>query len=141
AERERFSKVDSVRTEFLNGQAPKQLAVQNWTTHEWLYFLRKLPKPLDMDKMIALDETFQFTESGNSEIANLWFVAAIAAQYQKAYPAIDAFLKTVGRRKFLTPLYGELLRTGQKDWAVEMYKKYRKNYHHIAQGTIDDMLK
>ncbi len=111
--------------------------MQNWTTHEWLHFLRKMPKPLSAEQMTALDNQYNFTASGNSEIADQWYVMAIAANYEKAYPAIDDFLGRVGRRKFLEPLYEEMMATGKEAMAREIYTKYRANYHPLAQGTFD----
>ncbi|RYE22959.1 MAG: M1 family peptidase [Sphingobacteriales bacterium] len=101
ADHERFDKVDAARKGFINGTAPKDLATKDWTTHEWLHFLRKMPKPMTVDHMTALDAQFHFSESGNSEIADQWYVMAIAADYKAAYPAMEAFLSSVGRRKFI----------------------------------------
>lgn len=137
ADRERFEKVDAEREKFLAGTAPASLNTQNWTTHEWLHFLRKMPKPLSNAQMTALDNQYNFTTSGNSEIADQWYVMAIAANYEKAYPAIDDFLGRVGRRKFLEPLYEEMMSTGKEAMAREIYTKYRNNYHPLAQGTFD----
>lgn len=137
ADRERFEKVDAEREKFLAGTAPASLNTQNWTTHEWLHFLRKMPKPLSVEQMTALDNQYNFTTSGNSEIADQWYVMAIAANYEKAYPAIDDFLGRVGRRKFLEPLYEEMMATGKEAMAREIYTKYRANYHPLAQGTFD----
>jgi leukotriene-A4 hydrolase len=140
AERERFSKVDAEREKFLKGTAPAQLATQGWTTHEWLHFLRKMPRPLSQEQMAALDNAFHFTSTGNSEIADLWFETSIAADYKAAYPAMESFLSQVGRRKFLTPLYTEMMKTGKQDMAKTIYGKYRMNYHPIAQTTLDKLV-
>lgn len=137
ADRERFEKVDAEREKFLTGTAPASLNTQNWTTHEWLHFLRKMPKPLSIEQMTALDNQYNFTTSGNSEIADQWYVMAISANYEKAYPAIDDFLGRVGRRKFLEPLYEEMMNTGKEAMARDIYTKYRANYHPLAQGTFD----
>lgn len=133
----RFKAVDAERAKFIAGTAPAALATQSWTTHEWLHFLRKLPKPLATAQMEALDKQFKFTTSGNSEIADLWYVMAIAADYKAAYPAMEQFLATVGRRKFLEPLYGEMMATGKETMAQELYKKNRSNYHPLAHATFD----
>lgn len=140
AHRARFSKVDSARERFLQGEAPGQLATKQWTTHEWLHFLRKMPKPLKQEQMKSLDDAFQFTQSGNSEIADLWFVMSVAADYNTAYPAMEKFLSQVGRRKFLEPLYNEMMKTGKQEMARTIYQKYRMNYHPLAQMTLDKLL-
>jgi leukotriene-A4 hydrolase len=140
ADRERFGKVDAEREKFLKGTAPAELATKGWTTHEWLHFLRKMPRPLKPEQMKTLDDVFHFTQTGNSEIADIWFITAVAADYKPAYPAMEKFLSTVGRRKFLTPLYTEMINTGKKEMAVTIYKKYKMNYHPLAQMTLDKMI-
>lgn len=141
ADMERFNKVNAVREQFLKGTAPAQLDTKGWTTHEWLHFLRKMPKPLDGVKMKALDEQFHFTTTGNSEIADQWYVMAIAAKYEAAYPAMEQFLSRVGRQKFLTPLYGEMMKTGQEQLAARLYGQYHNNYHPLAQENLSELVK
>src|SRR5690606_13848782 len=119
---------------------PVQLNTTAWTTHEWLHFLRKMPKPLSQAQMQALDNAYHFTSSGNSEIADLWFVMSLSAEYKTAYPAMEKFLSSVGRRKFIEPLYREMMETGKEKMAKQLYEKYRMNYHPLAQMTLDKLV-
>lgn len=135
-----FKKVDSARTMFLNGTAPAQLATTGWSTNEWLHFLRKMPKPLTLKQMQSLDAAFHFTKSGNSEIADLWYVMAVAAGYEAAYTDMEHFLSYVGRRKFLEPLYSEMMKTGKQGLAQRIYKQYRQNYHPLTQESLDKVV-
>ncbi|MCB9065661.1 MAG: M1 family metallopeptidase [Chitinophagales bacterium] len=140
ADMERFEKVNAEREKFLSGTAPAELNTKGWTTHEWLHFLRKMPKPLDDTKMTALDKEYDFTHSNNSEIADLWYIMAVATKYKPAYASMEGFLVKVGRRKFLTPLYSEMMETGQTETAKSIYEKARSNYHPLAQGTLDALI-
>ena len=108
-----------------------------WSTHEWLHFLRSLKEP-DMPR---LDREFRLTESGNSEILHQWLLMSVKSDYQPAFEKLEQFLTSVGRRKFLKPLYGELMKTpvGQER-ARRIYAKARSGYHHIAQSTIDGIV-
>ena len=38
---------------------------------------------------------------------------AVRAQYEPAFGKLEGFLESVGRRKYLKPLYSELLKTGE----------------------------
>lgn len=135
---ERFGQVDAARSQFLSGTPPEKLSFVNWTTHEWLHFLRKLPATLTIAQMRSLDNAFNFTNTGNSEIADLWFIMSVRAGYTRAYAAMDKFLSRVGRRKFLEPLYGEMMKTpANAQMAARIYQKYRLNYHPIAQESLD----
>ena len=140
ADMERFEMVNAERDKFLNGTTGGELNTSAWTTHEWLHFLRKMPEPLSVEQMTALDKAFDFTNSNNSEIADLWYIMAAAADYKPAYPAMKAFLFQVGRRKFLTPLYRKMIETGKKDMAKEIYQNCRANYHPLAQRTLDELI-
>lgn len=138
AGQERFIKVDSERNKFLAGAPAAGLQTRNWTTHEWLHFLRKMPVDLPAVQMKKLDEAFNFTHTGNSEIADLWFIMSVRANYTAAYGAIEQFLSSVGRRKFLEPLYKEMMKSPRNaEMAVRLYSKYRKNYHPLAQESLD----
>ena len=138
---ERFGKVDEERDKFLNDLPPLQLSTVNWTTHEWLHFLRKMPPALSLNQIKSLDIAFNFTNTGNSEIADLWFIMAVRANYTFAYPAMESFLSTVGRRKFLEPLYSEMMKTPRgTEIAKVLYAKYRKNYHPLAQESLDKIV-
>lgn len=137
---ERFNTVDEVREKFLSGTVPSDLNTTDWTTHEWLHFLRKMPEPLSVAQMSALDKQFNFTATNNSEIADQWYIMSVAADYKPAYDATEDFLVRVGRRKFLTPLYRKMIETGKHDMAKDIYQKARSNYHPLAQGTLDELI-
>jgi aminopeptidase N len=109
-----------------------------WSTHQWLHFLRTRKEP----DMAQLDREFRFTETGNSEILAQWLQMAVQRNYQPAMPKVEQFLRSVGRRKFLKPLYAELMKTPEgQQRAREIYAKARPGYHPIAQGTIDSMVR
>jgi len=112
------------------------------STNELLYFISHLPADLTVDEMASLDKEFTFTQSHNSEVQAVWYVLAIAHQYKPAYANIEKFLTEVGRRKFLVPLYKQMIKTPEgKVWAKKIYAKTRANYHPVAYNTIDELLK
>lgn len=120
---------------------PSAIPYAQWSTHERLHFLRHLPANLNKEKMEVLDKTFGLTASGNSELLTEWLRLCIANKYEAAYPKLEEFLTTVGRRKFLKPLYAELVKTPEgKQMAMDIYKKARPNYHSVSTGTMDAML-
>ncbi len=118
-----------------------KIPTAQWATQEWLHFLRSLPDQLSAEQMRQLDTTFGLTASGNAEIADQWLLMAVRNGYEPAYARLEEFLTTVGRRKFLKPLYEELAKTPEgKERALRIYKKARSGYHPISQATIDEML-
>jgi leukotriene A-4 hydrolase/aminopeptidase len=119
----------------------RALGAEKWTTNDWLHFLQKLPGALPAAKLAELDASWKLTTSGNAEIAAAWFKLAIASKYDAANERIEKFLLTVGRRKFLKPLYAEMAKTPEGlARAREIYRKARPGYHAIATQTLDKML-
>ncbi len=138
-----FSRVEDESKRWLSGGiAPGKISTAGWTTQEWLHFLRSLPQELDSKRMAELDQAFQFTRSGNSEIAFQWLVMSIRNHHEPAYPRLEEFLTSIGRRKFIKPLYEELAKTPEgKERALEIYRRARPTYHPIAVASIDEVLK
>ena len=102
---------------------------------------RRCRRRLPAAKMWALDRTFSFTKSGNSEILEQWLLMSVQNHYEPAYPRLEEFLVDVGRRKFLKPLYEELVKTPEgRARAEAIYKKARPGYHPIAVTTVDGIL-
>jgi len=111
-------------------------AAGQWTTHEWLHFLRGLPEQLDSTRMRELDAAYHLTGSGNDEILDQWLLMAIRNRYEPAYPRLEEFLIEVGRSKFVKPLYEAM----DRKQAVAIYEKARPGYHPITQATIDSLI-
>ena len=140
---DRLDKAADAAHHWMEGKLPTaDIPVKNWTTPETQHFLRALPDKLDSKRMAELDKNFQFTQSGNSEIEFQWLLLAIKANYKPADKKLESFLTTVGRRKFIRPLYEELSKTpAGKARAAAIYEKARPGYHPIAQATLDEVLK
>lgn len=137
-----FERVEAQVKLWADGTPAKELNTENWTTHHWLHFLQKLPHDLKLEQMAELDAAFKFTGTGNAEILNAWLLRAIATQYKPAYPALEKSLTSMGRRKFLKPLYTELAKTPEGlELARRIYAKARPTYHPVAYTTIDELLK
>ena len=129
-----FEKVEQT----LTLEIPDSGTTKLWSTHEWLHYLRHLPKDICLERMIQLDRAFGFTQSGNSEIAAEWFLLAFQKGYEPAYENAKQFMIRTGRRKFIVPLYRELCRTEKgKALAQSIYTEARPNYHFVATATLD----
>lgn len=140
-ESDAFTKVEAQIETWGEGMPASKLETDNWTTHQWLHFLRNLPKGMNRDQMAELEEWFGFTETGNSEIKHEWLLRVIENQYEPAYPAIEAFLTSMGRRKFLKPIYKKMYEQPEMvAFAKFIYQKARSKYHPISVDTIDRIL-
>lgn len=137
----RYDQAFEMAAKWKNGTLAKDLQVKDWTYQQWVFFLGAIPQTLDEKQMKELDATFGFTKSGNNEILGKWFVLTSLNEYQAAYPAMEQFLITVGRRKFLSPIYKALAKKEKSlAWAKQVYQKARPNYHSVSFNSIDKIL-
>ena len=91
--------------------------------------------------MAEFDRQAHLTESNNSEILQRWLMMAVRNRYEAAYPALEQFLLNVGRRKYVKPLYSELMKSDDtRDRALAIYRKARRRYHPITQTVIDGIV-
>jgi aminopeptidase N len=138
-----FEPIDRARTAWLAGNmTTEHLPVSGWSTQEWLHFLDNMPATLPRAKLDELEMTFSLSQSGNAEIAYSWFRVAIRNDYSPAYPAVERYLTTIGRRKLVRPLYEDLMKTARgAELARSIYAKARPGYHPITQTAIDAIVK
>jgi hypothetical protein len=135
-----FSKVDESLGNFVEGAPAKALPVADWTAHEWLHFLRAIPADLPVKRLQELDAAHRLTKSANAEIVAQWLQVSIRSGYREADARLDAFLLSVGRRKFLIPLYRRLLESGRGEEARSIYARARPGYHPITRQSLDELL-
>lgn len=109
-----------------------------WSTQERLQFLRRLSPPIPSDRMRELDDAFGLTASGNAEIVFQWLLLSLRGQYPRTDGRLEEFLVSIGRRKFIKPLYEELVKTEPgRNRALAIYRRARPGYHPIAVDTVD----
>ena len=139
---DRLEAVDRSIAAWKAGTTPaSKLITDDWSTQEWLHFLRGLPESIPPERMTELDAAFGLTDRANAEIAAQWLQIAVKNGYHPADARLEAFLTSIGRRKFLMPLYRELIRTPEgKGRALAIYAKARPFYHPIAVDSVDHLL-
>ncbi len=136
-----FRYVDNQRKAWLQGTAASALNTKDWVTMQWLYFLNEMPDNLGREQLDQLDASFRFTGTGNSEILFAWLQLGLKSDYKAIDARLEDFLMTVGRRKFLSPLYQELCKTEEgKVRAKAIYNKARARYHAVSQRTLDEII-
>ncbi len=138
---ERFEKVDEVVKTWLSSGKLEYPEKSKWSTHEWLHFLNSLPENVSTQQLKHADAFGNFSETGNSELIANWGVIALKHGYEKMFPKLESFLINTGRRKFLTPLYKEMVKTEKgKVMAKRIYEQARPNYHFVAVSSIDKLV-
>jgi leukotriene-A4 hydrolase len=138
-----FARVDAARKQWLAGKlAAPALPVAAWSTFEWLHFLNNMPAKLPLSRMAELDSAFGLTGQRNAEIAHSWLLLAIRCDYQPAYPRLQEYLTSIGRRKLIKPLYVALMKTAAGSrFAARVYETARPGYYSVLQTTLDPIVR
>ena len=71
-----------------------------------------------------------------------WLRIAIRHHYQPAMPALERFLMSQGRRKFVRPLFQDLMKTELGQGRREAHlRRRRPSYHAVTTQTLDGIVK
>ncbi len=137
-----FTHVDAQREAWLAGRIDSaRLDTRGWSSRQWQYFFDELPTGIGQEKLVELDETFRLTGMRNAVIASRWYRVALANDYSPVYPAIDGYLRRIGRMLLIRPIYQELAKTEDgRAFAREIFAEARAGYHPIAQDAMAKIL-
>ncbi|MBO9708808.1 MAG: M1 family metallopeptidase [Caulobacter sp.] len=138
-----FPAVDALAAAYAKGGTPPIAKWKAWSTPERTRFIASLPRKLSSERLASLDAAFGLSTQGNSEIRFVWLELAVENRYQPAVTSLEAFLTDQGRRKFVAPLFKDLMAQG--DWgqpiAKRIYAKTRPLYHAVTRQTVDAIVK
>ena len=135
----RLAKLNDTTARWLKGDLKtSQLDTKGWKAEEWMKFLNDIDNKADAARLEELDKAFGLAKTGNNEVAFRFYRAAVHAGYQGVRPHLEAFLMSVGRQKFVVPLYTALrAKPDDRAWAERIYKAARERYHPETQGSVD----
>ncbi len=135
-----FAEVDQAVKTFASG-GPVPAAFGSWTTAEKMRFLNKLPRKMPTARLEELNRRLKLNEVGNYEVMFSWLDLAIRNRFDPAVLALERFLTTQGRRRFVRPLIETLAEDRQwgRPIAVRIYRVARASYHPITQRDLDKL--
>ncbi|MFL6676422.1 MAG: M1 family metallopeptidase [Massilia sp.] len=139
---QRLAALDATRAAWLKGELPTaRLPTKAWNATEWMKFLNDIDNQASAARLKELDQAFGLAKTGNNEVAFRFYRAAIHAGYRDIRVPLEAFLMSVGRQKFVVPLYAAL-RANPDDqaWAERIYKQARERYHPETQASVDKQM-
>ncbi|MYM41563.1 M1 family metallopeptidase [Duganella qianjiadongensis] len=138
----RLAALDAQRSAWLQGTlATADLPAQGWIALEWMHFLNDIDGKATASQLQELDQRFALASSSNNEIAYRFYLSSIKAGYNVRAP-LQAFLLSVGRQKFVVPLYTALLKNpAEREWARTLYVQARPHYHPVTQSAVDKQFK
>jgi hypothetical protein len=133
--------VKNVRAEWDKGNRELKPAMAKWNVDQAVLFLTDLPSKLPETDCRAIGQLFDVAATRNDEILLPWYCLAASSNYSKEFPRIHDFLGTVGRGKYLKPLYRALhgnpdTRILARDWFTE----FSGRYHSVARNAVQRIL-
>ena len=138
----RLATLNATRDAWLKGDIKTaQLDVKKWNATESMKFLNDIDGKATAAQLKELDQAFGLARTVNNEVAFRFYRASINAGYRDIRAPLEAFLMSVGRQKFVVPLYTALRKNPQdKAWADAVYKKARERYHPATQKSVDKQM-
>ncbi|WP_336987152.1 M1 family metallopeptidase [Altererythrobacter aquiaggeris] len=138
-----FAAVDLASQAYSGSRKLDAAAFAGWTSAERQRFLQSLPDTLNAGELAELDKRLGLSASSNNEELFLWLNLALANRYEPAVESAEEFLATVGRAKFVRPLFGTLVKQGAwgREIARRIYTKTRPTYHSVTQRGVDAVMK
>lgn len=142
-----FVPVDAAARAFFADKGPASaIPWSGWSTQERQRFLAWRPDGLrdgadwlTPAQLADLEATLNLRDEGNAEVLYSWLQIAVQHRYQPAVPTLETFLTTMGRRKFVLPLFASLWAEG--DWgrpiATRLYAQARPGYHPVTTNSVD----
>lgn len=126
--------------EALAGAPPSQELGAKWNATEWVLYLESVPRPATHEHCALLERDFHLSDSKNYEILVAWLKLALESGYTSVVPRVDEVLSTVGRMKFVRPLFQALIANpATKDHARTLFERVKSTYHPIARGGVAAM--
>ena len=140
-----FDIVDGQIAALTSGRDAAALDTDGWVSHQWVHFVRGLPRDLRATRLAEVDAAFGLSRSGNIEVATAWLELVIETGYVFEDPAQDQamadFLTRHGRALYIKTVYAKLAATGPGlERAREIYGVARPTYHSVSQGVVDRIL-
>ena len=68
-----------------------------------------------------------------------WYTLALENNYTEINSDIERFIKKVGRRKYLVPIYTAMNKVNPK-LAKQIFANSKRNYHAVSRNSIEELL-
>jgi len=120
----------------------RPLEARTWNANELLIYLQCLPRTLSPGDCAWLEEHLGLTRQGNYELLVEWLCIAAGSEYQPVFERVRDVLSTVGRMKYVRPLYQALGRTeAGRALAQEVFAQASPRYHALTRRVAEGVIK
>jgi len=90
---------------------------------------------VDLALLDRIDADYAVTADPDPEVKQRWLPMGLTLNYEPSYDAAHTWVSSMGRCKYLTPVYSALESSGQHDLGVQWYNENLDFYHPVAITT------
>lgn len=137
----RLEELTALAEGWKSGRRPDPVQVKAWRPTELLVYLQRLPRTMSLEDCAWLDGKLALTGRGNHEILVQWLCIAAASGYEPIFPRVRLLLSTVGRMKYVRPLYDALGKTAAgRMLAREVFAAVVPTYHALTRRVAETVM-
>lgn len=137
----RLDELEALAAAWKDGKRPDPEQVKKWPATELLVYLQRLPRELNRKDCAWLDENLALTGRGNHEILVQWLCLAAGSGYEPVFDRVRLLLTTVGRMKYVRPLYQALGKTpAGRALAREVFASASPLYHALTRRAAESVM-
>ena len=115
----------------------------SWYSSLKVVFLNQLFGEVEKTSLAVvqlIDEDLNITNTLDPECKAVWFPLGIMKNYSAVLEPAHTFISSMGRMKYLTPIYTALINTNQRDLAIQWYNENINFYHPYAVQALAKLL-
>ncbi|KAF2433615.1 putative leukotriene A-4 hydrolase like protein [Tothia fuscella] len=134
-----YELADSWKNKSTTDFKPSESDISSWLANQSVVFLEKLQtfeKSLPVDDIELMGKVYGFDKSANVELVSRYYGIGLKGECKSIYKPTAELLGTVGRMKFVRPLY-RLLNEVDRELAVKTFEKNKEFYHPICRGMVE----
>lgn len=90
--------------------------------------------------MAAIDSCYNVTADIDPEVRQRWYATGLYLHYDPVYPYAEAWVGSMGRNKYIKPIYQSLQDSGQHDLGVQWNNANVNFYCHITETAVLNIL-
>lgn len=95
---------------------------------------------VDVAVLEKIDADLSCTADPDPEVKQRWYPTGLGKTYQPVYDPAHTWISSMGRSKYLSPVYASLQDSYQHDLGVEWFCENKNFYHPVAATTVAGIL-
>jgi len=95
---------------------------------------------VDTKILEKIDADLGCTDDLDPEVRQRWYPTGLGKFYDPVYTPAEAWISSMGRSKYLTPVYASLQDSGQHDTGCAWFEENKDFYHPVAATSVEGIL-